>query len=239
MNGEDTNRFWAALEATWPPASRRACPPFILRQGQGGGSRVSAATTTGPASPDDIARAEDEMRSLGQTPLFRLGRGEEALDAALEALGYRVLSPTRGYITSPGRLASALPPLSAIPCDEPLAVQREIWGDGGVGPPRLAVMARVSVPKSYLLGRSKDRPLGTAFVAIHDGLAMLHALEIRADARRKGIGRALTVGAANWACAQGADSFGLLVTDANVPANALYTSLGMARGPGYHYRIAP
>ena len=36
--------FVAAMEATWPAASRRQVGPFVIRDGQGGGKRVSAAT---------------------------------------------------------------------------------------------------------------------------------------------------------------------------------------------------
>ena len=229
----------AALEATWPPKARRAQPPFVIREGAGGGSRVSAATATGSAGGEDVARAEAAMRALGQTPLFRILEGEAALDTLLETQGYRVLDPTRGYVAEAASIASALPRLAAIPCEAPLAIQREIWAPGGVGPARLAVMARAEGPKTYLLGRQDDRPAGTAFVALHGDLAMLHALEVRETHRRQGVGRALTIGAANWALARGATRLGLLVTEANAPANALYSSLGMRAAPGYHYRTAP
>jgi GNAT superfamily N-acetyltransferase len=43
--------------------------------------------------------------------------------------------------------------------------------------------------------------------------------------------------AARWAARQGAAELALLVTRKNVPANALYTSLGMSVVGSYHYRI--
>ena len=36
--------LYATLEATWPPAARRRVGPWTIRDGQGGGKRVSAAT---------------------------------------------------------------------------------------------------------------------------------------------------------------------------------------------------
>ncbi len=226
-------------EATWPPAERRRSGPFTLRHGAGGGKRVSAATAEGPFGPADLDAAEAAMRAMGQVPLFQPRPGEEALDAALEARGYAVIDPVVGYVAPVGVMADPeLPRLAAIPCAAPLAIQEEIWAAGGIGPARLAVMARAAGPKTYLLGRLGDRPVGTAFVAIHEGVAMLHALEVLASARRQGVARAMMVGAANWAAKAGAGALSLLVTRANAGANSLYASLGMEQVEGYHYRIA-
>ena len=41
------DRLFAALEATWPPASSQRLGPFRLRDGAGGGKRVSAAVQDG------------------------------------------------------------------------------------------------------------------------------------------------------------------------------------------------
>ena len=230
----------AVTEATWPPRRRFAHGAFTLRDGGGGGKRVSAATATGPATPEDIAGAAEAMRAMGQVPLFQPRPGEEALDAALAAAGYGVIDPVQGWAAPVGALADAgLHRLAAIPCSSPLAIQAEIWAGGGIGPGRLAVMARAREPKTYLLGRLGDRPSGTAFIAVHGGIAMLHALEIRAEARRQGVARNLMIGAANWAATAGATILTVLVTRANGPANALYASLGMESVEGYHYRIAP
>ncbi len=43
--------------------------------------------------------------------------------------------------------------------------------------------------------------------------------------------------AAAWAAEQGADTVALVVTEANAPARALYSSLGMAPVGQYHYRL--
>lgn len=235
-----SERLLALTEATWPPGSVSDAGPFTLRNGAGGGKRVSAATANGPVTRGDIARAAAAMRAMGQVPLFQPRAGEDALDATLAALGYAVIDPVVGYVAPVSTLADpALPRLAAIPCAAPLAIQAEIWAEGGIGPARLAVMDRAAPPKTCLLGRLGDRPVGTAFVAIHDGVAMLHALEVLGSARRRGVARSLMTGAANWAARQGATAIALLVTRANAGANALYASLGMEQVEGYHYRIAP
>jgi GNAT superfamily N-acetyltransferase len=117
-----------------------------------------------------------------------------------------------------------------------LAIQSEIWAMGGIGPGRLAVMDRAPGPKMSFLGRSQDRPAACAFIAIHDGIAMLHALEILPTYRRRGLGRVMMRAAADWALAYGAHTLSVLVTSENQPARGLYASLGFAAVGQYHYR---
>jgi ribosomal protein S18 acetylase RimI-like enzyme len=68
---------------------------------------------------------------------------------------------------------------------------------------------------------------------------MVHALEVRPEARRKGLARHIMRHASAWAEGQGAKYLALAVTRANVGANALYSSLGMEVVGQYHYRMAP
>jgi ribosomal protein S18 acetylase RimI-like enzyme len=100
-------------------------------------------------------------------------------------------------------------------------------------------MDRVSTPKTAILGRTADRCAGAAFVALHQKTAMVHALAILPDLRRRGLARHMMTEAATWAQEAGADTLALVVTRANVAANALYRSLGMTQTAAYHYRIAP
>ena len=116
---------------------------------------------------------------------------------------------------------------------------RDIWAAGGIGPARVAVMERAAGPKTGILGRISDSPAGAAFCAIHDGIAMVHALEILPANRRKGLGVWMMRQAAFWAKANGADWMSVLCTKANDAANGLYASLGMQLVGQYHYRILP
>jgi ribosomal protein S18 acetylase RimI-like enzyme len=226
------------MEATWPPAARREVGPFTIREGRGGGKRVSAATARGPVGAESIGPAEAAMRALGQVPLFMIREGEDALDALLAARGHAVVDPTEGYAAPLAALDLPLPPrLAAIPAWPPLAIQRDLLAEAGIGPARLAVMDRAACPKTSLLARMDDRAAGAAFVGLHDGMAMLHALEILPRFRRRGLGRQMMAGAVHWARAQGARDFGLVVTKANAAARALYASLGLARVGQYHYRM--
>lgn len=233
----EARRLLAVLEATWPPSSRSDLGPWTIRDGQGGGKRVSAATARDPGAAEDIPRAEAAMRALGQTPLFMIREDDGALDAVLARRGYAILDATDAYAAPLDRLDLPIPPrLSAIPAWPPLAIQREIWAEAGIGPARLAVMDRAPFPKTTLLARMDDRAAGTAFVAVHDGMAMIHALDVAPPFRRRGLGRHMIAGAAGWARGQGARDLGLVVTAANAGAQALYASLGLALVGHYHYR---
>jgi ribosomal protein S18 acetylase RimI-like enzyme len=234
----EASRLFAVMEATWPPAARAEVGAFTIREGRGGGKRVSAATAHGPVEEEDIARAEAAMRALGQVPLFMLRDGEDRLDALLAARGHAVADQTDGFAAPLAALDMPPPPrLAAIPAWPPLAIQRDLWAEAGIGPARLAVMDRAPFPKTSLLARMDDRAAGTAFIGLHDGMAMVHALEIHPRFRRRGLGRHMMAGAIHWARAEGARDFGLVVTRANDAAQALYASLGLARVGRYHYRM--
>jgi len=235
----DAAELLAVLEASWPPAATSRAGPWRIREGRGGGQRVSAATAEEPVTEADIPQAEAAMRALGQRPLFMLRPGDEALDAALAARGYTSRDATNLYACPVTTLAEPPPPVSGFTLWPPLAIMEDLWAEGGIGPERLAVMHRAAPPKTGIIGRTRDRAAGTAFVAIHAGTAMIHALEVAPELRRAGTARNIMRLAALWAQDHGARHFALAVTAANAAGNALYSGLGMTHVAGYHYRVAP
>ncbi|SFR01801.1 GNAT family N-acetyltransferase [Poseidonocella sedimentorum] len=229
-----------AMEATWPPARTETHAPITLRDGQGGGKRVSAASVAGAGAlaPEALRAAEDHMRARAQAPLFMITPNQRALDAQLEAEGYGIVDPVHLYGAPVAALAGLDPGAHPITdAEAPLAIMSEIWAEDGVGASRRAVMARTGGPRSHLLTRHGDRAAGVGFIAAHGEIAMIHALYVRPIFRRKGQARALLRHAALWARERGAARIGLAVTRANGPANALYRALGMETVGGYHYRL--
>ncbi|WP_136683324.1 GNAT family N-acetyltransferase [Falsirhodobacter xinxiangensis] len=203
-------RLLAAMEATWPPARRWREGPWTLRDGAGGGKRVSAATLDGDVD--------------GSFPaLVMIRPDEEALDAALAA--YAIVDPTLIYTAPVAVLTGAAVEAAWPPSPEALA----IWAAGGIGPARVAVMERAR-------GAALTVPGGAAFVAVDGDIAMIHAVEVAPDARRQGLGLRLLQGAAEWAGRQGARDLALAVTRANQPARTLYEKAGMVQASHYHYR---
>ncbi len=231
-------KYYDVVDATWPALRKDDLGPITLRVGAGGGSRVSAATTEGPVNEAQIAAAEEAMVALGQPRLFMIRDGQSDLDQQLEGLGYQVMDPVILWSCPPAMLTDvAIPRVTTFCVWEPLAIQHEIWATGGIGPERLAVMERATCAKTSLLGRWDDKPAATAYVGCHEGIAMLHALEVLPHQRRKGVGVWMMRQAAYWAADQGATELVVICTRANAGANALYASLGMREVGQYHYRI--
>ncbi|MDF1873586.1 N-acetyltransferase [Vannielia sp.] len=226
----------AAIDGTWPAEHTHTAGAWTIRKGAGGGSRVSAATTLDENAP--LAPMEEAQRALGQPPLVRLMAEQTQLEARLAAAGYALKDPTNIYSAPVARMAIAPPSLTAFRVDLPaLAIQRQLWAEGGIGPERQAIMARVQGPKTTILARAGDSPAGVAFIALHGDIAMLHALEVRPADRRQGVGRNIMGAAAIWAQDHGARWLTLLVTQGNAAANALYTRLEMDFCTHYMYRI--
>ena len=156
--------LFAAMEATWPAATVTRLGPWTIRDGQGGGKRVSAATADAAWSDTDIPQAESAMAALGQPALFLIRDGDAALDAALDARGYRIVDPVLAYAGTAadlirGRSAAVWPPLPHWP---PLEIATRSSGPRPASAPaRLAVMDRVSGPEDRDPVRGQtDHPAG-------------------------------------------------------------------------------
>ena len=227
-------------EATWPPASQKAMGAWVIRDGKGGGNRVSAATEAWPVTDADLPVAEKAMRALGQEPLFQIREGDDKLDALLATHRYTVRDPVNLWAAATSKLSEApIPRATIYTMWPPLELVRDIWTEGGVGEARQAVMERATCEKTALLARNGDHPAGAAFAGIHDGVAMVHALFVKPQVRRQGVGGMLIRAAAKWALGHGAETIGLIVTQGNHAANPLYADLGLTRVGHYHYRIHP
>lgn len=228
-----------AVEATWPAASVKRVGPWLLRSGEGGGKRVSAATLEGPLTQTDIVLVEQQMLALSQAPLFMVRDDDEDLDTTLSDRGYQIVDPVV-VLTCPIAMLTdrPVPRLATFVIWEPLAIMAEIWAKGGVGPARLGVMRRAKT-KTGILARWDGRPAGTAFAAVHGNIAMVHAVEVLVDHRKKGVAGWMMRAAAFWAKDRGADTMSVLCTTANTAALALYSGLGFEPAAQYHYRYNP
>ena len=239
MTPPTASELYSALAETWPAARTIDAGPWQLREGLGGGQRVSSAVAKSVVSEPDLDMAFDEMQSLGQPAIFMIREDDNSLDAWLEMRGLTVSDPTSLYVAPSSDLAQSYPITTIIPSWPPLAIQREIWANGGVGDTRVAVMERCPNPKTSIVTRIDDTPAATVFLAKSGSIAMLHALEVRPSNRRLGVGEIALRAAAKWARDQGADWLALAVTKANTAANALYQKLGMTPVSFYHYRRMP
>ncbi|WP_240558614.1 GNAT family N-acetyltransferase [Paracoccus contaminans] len=226
----------AAWQATWPAADHAQIGGFRVGRGMGGGGRVSAARAIGPWDAADIPAVEGQHAAWDQPPLFSVDDADSALAAALQAQGYQASDPTLILHCPVERLAGgAIPPVTAIEAWPPLAIQRVLWAEAGIGPARQAVMERAYAPKAAILGRIEDRAAGAAFAAVHGPVAMLHALAVLPRWRRKGLGAWMMRRAARFAARHDAAVLVLAVSEANGAARALYDAAGFERLARYHY----
>ncbi|SLN41593.1 Acetyltransferase (GNAT) family protein [Roseovarius litorisediminis] len=232
----DAAKLYEVTEATWPPAARKTVGPWIIRDGQGGGKRVSSATARQPVAAEHLPAAQSAMQSMNQTPLFMIRAGDDALDQMLADQGYTIVDPVNIFAGPIADLAQPTPRTSTFAIWEPLAIQLDIWAAGGIGPGRINVMRRAPSPKTSIFGRADNRPAGTAFCAIHENIAMVHALEVHPRSRRQNMGRYMMQQAAIWAQENGATHMSVVCRQNNTGANALYTSLGLTLVEQYHYR---
>ncbi|MDX1785784.1 MAG: GNAT family N-acetyltransferase [Roseovarius sp.] len=240
MRQPDTDLLFDVIEHTWPAFAQSTLGPWTIRDGRGGGKRVSAATARTAATAADLPAAEDAMRSFGEVPRFMVRPEQDALDEMLAQANYTVVDPVNIYACPVESLTGTKPPRTAsFDIWEPMAIQLDIWQAGGIGPARIDVMCRAKGPKTALFGRDDNRPAATGFAAIHDGTAMVHALEVLPRHRKRGVGRHLMTHAAHWAAGHGATELSVVCTAANTGANTLYTSLGMSLVGHYHYRQHP
>ncbi|MGH1353688.1 MAG: GNAT family N-acetyltransferase [Thalassovita sp.] len=237
MTLPDDTKLYDVIDATWPAASTRAVGPWLIREGLGGGQRVSATIATGPVTADDLPLAEEAMQALNQPLLFQIRKGDEALDSLLEQNGYQIVDPVNLWVAKADDLATEFPPpVTAFHVWEPLAIQIDMWAGGGIGPGRIDVMKRAPHPKAALLGRLKDSPAGTAFVGVHGDTAMLHAIYVLPHQRKQGMARWFMRLAAFWARDNGTSFLSVVCTQDNTAANGLYSDLGMSLVGQYHYR---
>lgn len=241
MNWEppSARRLYDVIDRSWPPAEMQRVGPFKVRRGDGGGQRVSAASLFGEEfTPDHIVAVEQAMDALSQPRLFMIRDGDQLLDTALAKLGYRIKDPVTLFAVSSAKLSEHDPKgLAVIDAPEPLAIMSEIWENCGIGKGRRDVMRRAQGAKACFLGRIEDHPAGVTYVGCDDDIAMLHALEIMPEMRRKGLGLQMMGATGAWAARNGADTFSLVVLTENDAACALYQKVGMVEVGNYHYRI--
>jgi GNAT superfamily N-acetyltransferase len=94
-------------------------------------------------------------------------------------------------------------------------------------------MARTKALKTYVTINNK----AVAFVAIHNAIAMVHALEVSKINQRQGFGRKIMRQIAGWASLNGAHYLSVITVHNNFPAKSLYEHLKMSEVGNYHYRI--
>jgi GNAT superfamily N-acetyltransferase len=87
--------------------------------------------------------------------------------------------------------------------------------------------------------RQAGATVGIARGVVDEGWLGVTAVEVAADHRRNGVGRALMRALLDWGRSRGANQCYLQVDVGNLAALAFYDQLGFTEHHRYHYRIAP
>lgn len=234
--------FGHLVHRHWPAYEIRESHGWLLRHAAGVTRRANSVFPAG--EPDDrdaaIAAAEEFYRSRGLPVIFSMDDAAPAgLDAELAARGYAAVDPT--IVMSRPLDGSWDPPAYAVELDgAPSTGWAERWWEVEPrgGPEELAVAERIlrGVPSTYAaIGGGVPDAVGR--LTVTDGWGGIYCMAVRADARRRGLGRAILLALLDAARAGGAHHAYLTVVAANAPARALYAGTGFAEVGGYHYRV--
>lgn len=235
MNSE---LFWHASDLCWPPIRKKTIGPWVIREGGGGGSRVSSTISAGDYSKEDVSLAEREMQMLGQSNIFQIRNSDEDLDILLRKKGYSLVDETVIYKCKIGEISCLnVPPVTTFNVWPPLSIMESIWDKGGINDARLSVMRRCNVRKTAILGRIENKAAGCAFVSHSEGVSIIQSVFVLPQYRRKGLARYIITEAAKWGVEEDTSYLALMVSKYNKEARNLYDGLGMKRIDSYHYRV--
>jgi N-acetylglutamate synthase len=232
--------------ATWPPQTVIDVDGW--RAGLSGGVTRRANSVLPVGEPADVEAALRAVEALyadaGQPAVFRIDpAAQPGLDALLEARGYRAAAATDVLVRSLAGVPAA-GPVAVDVADEPDPAWLGLWSgtkaplgsaSGGVDAGFVRGVL-TAAPAIYLTARDDDGPLGVVRAAFVDDWVGLSCLVVDPRARRRGLGRALTLRALHEAVDRGASCAFLQVEVENTAAATLYAGLGFQSSGRYHYR---
>lgn len=237
----------AAVEvATWRPVEVVEVDGWQV--GFAGGFTRRANSAVPVAEPDDVETAIARVEALyGERDLparFRVcsaARPSE-LDHRLAARGYRAAANTHVLVRDLTQLPGATTPVATSV--EVAAEPDDAWLSGWLGvkaagtavDPDLARAVVGGSSATYVTATDAAGVVGVIRAAAAGTWVGLSCLMVAPRARRRGLGRALTVVALDAASGAGAERAFLQVEAGNRGAAALYEDMGFQHAETYHYR---
>jgi len=230
----------ACLEA-WPAAQTIDVNGWLARLSGGPTRRTNSVNPQrhGPRDPTPSLPALAELYSAaGQPLIFRVPTIAEAMDAALDRLGFGPPEAETMTLLAGLTDTAAAAELNDRPDTDWLEARARLSGeDAEASAVFRAMIANLAAPARFAATRSGDGITSIAYGAIRQGLLVIETVATDPAARRRGLARR-TVGALmHWGMQSGADGACLQVVADNDAAVKLYRSLGFDRELyRYHYR---
>jgi len=234
-------RIEHACFKAWPALHETEFDGWLLRAANGISRRANSANPLASASADIdavLAACEQYYHAQNLAVILRL---PSFIDPSIEE---RVLG--LNYCTEGGTLVMHTPidsaraqpyphaEISATPTEDWLnAMSRLQHHSPEKSETYRKVVSLISVPGGYALLRDQGRPVSAAYGAIHDGMLVFESVVTAKDHRGKGHAKRMLAALIAWGRTAGANAVCLQV-QADNPAVALYTSLGLQ--PLYRYR---
>ncbi|WP_406088324.1 GNAT family N-acetyltransferase [Kitasatospora purpeofusca] len=247
----DTRLIERHAARAWPAEEAREEDGWLLRHTPGVPRRRSNSALPvglGNSLLDGLERVEQYYAGHGLPVAVQVAPAEEhtALDAALDARGYRRDSATLVCTAPTAAVADAARP--ATPLDVTLAEHpTRAWLDAYAelepgGTEREAaeqLFHRIGGPAAHLGVERDGRLVGIGLVVAAPGCAGVFCMATDPAHRRRGIAGAILHVGARWAQARGAGTLYLQVTAGNTTARRLYERVGFEVSHSYHYRLKP
>ncbi|MGH3860969.1 GNAT family N-acetyltransferase [Actinokineospora sp.] len=232
----DPSTLEALCADAWPPLVSKPLGDWRLRACDGYTGRANSALAVGdPAIPvaqalEAVVGFADEQRIR---PCVQVIVGSET-ERAVASAGWSVnLAHPKGAESSVLVSTHAVPGPACSVTDTPPAG----WFDLVVGGPPTPAQRQLltSGPRVGFAALHRDgRLVGAARGCVVEGYLHVSVVEVAADHRRQGLGSALLAGLDEWA---GTDHRVLQVAVDNMPAQALYATLGYAESHRYRYWV--
>lgn len=238
---------WAAVEHlerlcadAWPAPVVRGLGAWRLRAGGGFTRRANSALAVGdPGMPVPHALAEVRRFAAehGIPPMVVSPTGSPWWRAVRDE-GWEPRDETAALVAGLDTLADGEPAPGITFGPEPSPQWWAVFDEDGDDPARRAVVVPDGLTVGFGEARTGEGALtGVVRAALVDDHVYLSRLEVLSQARRAGVGSALTRAAAAWGAQRGGRYAVLQVLRANESARALYERLGCVEHHRYHYLV--
>jgi ribosomal protein S18 acetylase RimI-like enzyme len=230
----------------WPALKTVHLDGWLLRSAGGETRRPNSVNIFGRSTiplADKIAAAEAIYRNWSRPCIFRVTPLVDVeIPGLLDARGYASEGAT--FVQTAALCGARMPErveLIEQVSEEWIHAALDIRGVRGAGERDIfrSQHRAIGVAATWALMREGSRALACGCATAERGWSGLTGIYVHAEARRRGLARAVTQALLSWAAGKGARQTWLQVEQTNAAAVALYASLGFRTKYHYHYRMSP